>query len=629
MAFAAGEVKKEYYNQKDVELDKNRWWAIKDEKESADYVIAEVERIRRSQSDREQRIILLSQLYQNEDITSFRTGYYAAKDRLTGNNRITLNVIKSCTDTLVAKIGTKKPRPVFLTQKGNWNKQRRAKNLTRYIEGVYTTGHAWREGREALRDACITGLGALKVMKESGRVIFRRVPESEIVVDEHEAMYGKPPQLFHTYWVPRDELIEKYPKKKTEIKEASSLIARPGANPRAFQMVEVFEAWRPKSDISEGRWIKCIRGARLEESVYKRDYYPFGFCRYSKKLFGFYALSLSEDIIGIQLEINKILRTIAQAQHLMSVPQAWLEVANRAIVGKLNNKIGGVRFYKGAPPIFFTPQAMSPEVYAHLERLIERAYQITGISQLSAQGKKPSGIDAKVALRELQDIEAERFQATEQSFDEMFLDLVPIVTDLTDELHQENPELKVKAAGRKEMESIKWADVRMEIDDYTFQLFPSSLLPSTPGARLQKVQELMQTGIYDRETAVGLLDFPDVEAANSMVTATRDCIMRIIADIEDEKGYQPPEPEMDFEYARKMATVAYLSARNDAAPQPVLEDMLGLISDLDSLREMRDAAAQGMMMEQTTSRNSLQPDGMAGLAQAAQPPVSELLPIAQ
>ena len=633
MALASHDIPKEYYK-KETDLNKLRWWAAEDD-DIADYVFSEVERIRKAQSMREKRLIFLSQLYQNEDISSFRSGYFMAQDRLASGNRITMNVIKSCTDTLVSKIGTKKPRPVFLTKKGNWNLQRRAKNLSKYIEGVFQMGHAWREGRMAMRDACITGTGCMKIKKEAGKIVFQRINEAEIIVDEYESMYGKPPQLFHSYWEQKDKLIEEYPKLGKLIDEAATLIPREGSRSGLFQMVQVIEAWRPASDLRPGKFCKVIKGGMLESEDYKRPYYPFVFCPYTKKLFGFYGLALSEDIIGIQLEINKILRTIAKSQHLMSVPHVWLEVQNRGVASAVTNKPGAVRYYKGSPPLFFVPQAMSPEVYQQFERLYERAYQITGISQLSAQGKKPSGVDAKVALRELQDIEAERFQATEQMFDEMFLDAVPIVTDLTDELAQENGNLLVKVANKREMNAIEWKDVRMELEDYTFQLFPTSLLPSQPSARLQAVQEMMQSGIYDRETAVSLLDFPDVDAANSEITATRDAVLRILADIEDGRGYSPPEPEMDLEYSRKLATLAYLGARNDDAPPDVLEDMLGFIADIDGLRDRRDEAmmrkqaeAQAAIPGQNSLQNGMSQD-VGAIAQPAPAPVSELMPIAQ
>lgn len=633
MAFAA-EVKKEFYNTK-PDLSRERWWSGKDE-DIHDLVTAEVNRIKKAQGLRYQRLTFLSQIYQNEDINPFRTGYHI-NDRVSNASRPTINVIKSNIDTVCSKIGTKKPRPVFLTKKGNGNLQRRAKNLTKYVEGVFQTGFAWREGRMAFRDGCISGTGVMQIAirggKDDRKIVFERVSESEIIVDEYESLYGVAPQLFREYWVQRDLLKAQYKKHSDAIDNAAGQKIPQGGTAAAFQMVRVTEAWRPATDFGPGKWCKVISSACLETKEYHRKYYPFVFHRYTKKLFGFYGLSLSEEILGIQLEINKILRTIAKAQHLVSTPQVWLSAESAGVTSQLSNKIGGRNYYKGAQPVFMVPQAMSAEVYNHLESLIQKSYQQTGVSQLSAQGKKPSGVDAKVALRELQDIESERFQTTEQMYDEMYLDAVPIVMDLTDELAKDNQSLMVKVAGRREMEAIRWADVRMEMDQYIFQVFPSSLLPSTPTGRLQFAQEMMQSGIYDKEEAVAIMDIPDTEAANSRLTATRDSVLRILANIEDGKGYDPPEPEINLDYALALATTAYNAARNDYAPGDVTEDMLGFLDDLKGLIEKRDSAMRRKLDPSAVipNQNSLMNGGMPPVDPIAQPapaPVSELMAIA-
>jgi hypothetical protein len=44
---------------------------------------------------------------------------------------------------------------------------------------------------------------------------------------------------------------------------------------------------------------------------------------------------------------------------------------------------------------------MHPEVYSHMERLFGKAYEIAGISELSATGKKPPGLESGAALEDL------------------------------------------------------------------------------------------------------------------------------------------------------------------------------------------------------------------------------------
>ena len=55
-------------------------------------------------------------------------------------------------------------------------------------------------------------------------------------------------------------------------------------------------------------------------------------------------------------------------------------------------------------------EKISQDLFMHLDRLYNRSFEIAGISQLSAQSSKPSGLDSGRALREFSDIESERFQ---------------------------------------------------------------------------------------------------------------------------------------------------------------------------------------------------------------------------
>ena len=56
--------------------------------------------------------------------------------------------------------------------------------------------------------------------------------------------------------------------------------------------------------------------------------------------------------------------------------------------------------------------------------------EVAGISQLSATSRKPSGLDAAVAMREYQDIESDRFQLVAQRYEKSFLDAAKIVLDM-------------------------------------------------------------------------------------------------------------------------------------------------------------------------------------------------------
>ncbi|NIN93987.1 MAG: hypothetical protein GTN93_02720, partial [Anaerolineae bacterium] len=56
-------------------------------------------------------------------------------------------------------------------------------------------------------------------------------------------------------------------------------------------------------------------------------------------------------------------------------------------------------------------------------------------------------------------------------------------------------------------------------DQYEMQVYPTSLLPTTPAGKLATVTEMLDKGLIPKEHALKLLSFPDVEAVVTLETA--------------------------------------------------------------------------------------------------------------
>lgn len=606
----------EYYNQVNPtgQEIKSRWWNTK-ENETYMHVFAVVKRINETQSNRGFENIKYARLYQNMDLVSLQPGIYtriaAPENYLT--NRITLNVVKSCIDTAASKISKNKPRPIFLTTEGNYSQQTRAKQLTNYMDGLFDDLRIYEKAQKIFVASCVFGDGVLHFYKDNGKVACEPVLIDELTVDDQEGMYGEPRQLHRTKYISRDVLIDMFPDFKKEIKAASPM------NPTlqtASDMVKVIESYHLPSgeNATDGKHVISIENATLLYEDYKKSYFPFLFWKWSPRLLGFFGQGLAEELAGIQLEINKILRNIQIAQHLMSVPRIFLENTSQVVTAHLNNDIGAVVKYSGNAPTFGVAPAMSAEVYNHLENLYRKAYEISGISQLSAQSKKPAGITAAVALRELNDIESERFMVVSQRWEQMFLDAAAIAIDLTEDLFVENKKLGIKASNTKFIETVNWKDVRMDKDSYVMRVYPTALLPTQPAGRLQTVQELLQAGFLGKEEALQLLDFPDTPQAISLQTASRENVLKMIDTMLNKGEYMPPEPFMDLSQAVQLAQQSYLKARNENANDDRLELLRRF---MQQCKEMIDKAMQETIFAQQQ---------VNALATPERRPTSELLP---
>ena len=93
-----------------------------------------------------------------------------------GPTTLPYNVCRSAVDTLLAKIGTNRPLPEVLTQRGSWKMQKRAKKQTQFIEGEFARQKIHEKHAKAIiRDAEVYGRGILKCWVEGRRTKTERV----------------------------------------------------------------------------------------------------------------------------------------------------------------------------------------------------------------------------------------------------------------------------------------------------------------------------------------------------------------------------------------------------------------------------------------------------------------------
>jgi len=440
----------------------------------------------------------------------------------------------------------------------------------------------------------------------------------EFIVDYYDGMYGTPRQIHQVKYMDRTVLAEMFPDSKNAIMSAPNGLSASAQAASTVDMVKVIESWHLPSGegADDGARTICIETATLHSEEYNKAYFPFVFLRYSDRLAGFYGQGVVEQIVGVQIEVNKTLRNIQRAQHLVAVPRVLVDATGSLPTSQISNEIGSLIKYTGSKPEFFTPKGMNPEVYNHLQWLISSAFEIVGVSQLSAGSKKPAGLDSGVALREYSDIESERFAIVGQRYENFFLEISKIIVDMSRDIYTEDKSLSVNIKGKDFIQTIKWADVDLADDSFIMQLFPTNMLPKTPAGRLQAVQELVQGGFIDKDIALDLLDFPDLQGAMNLGTANINLIKKQLDDIMESGEYSPPEPAMDLQRALTMAQNTYLEVRAKNIGEDELELLLRYIDDCNRLIMLATPAAPAVPTE---------PGSEIAVPEAA--PTSDLLPL--
>lgn len=181
------------------------WWrASKDEVHKE--IFAFIDNNSLNQSTREVDFLTYLRLYGSQSHSGFTPNKYNTNSPTETKFKITLNVINSMCDTIVSKLSKNKPRPMFLTDGGDYSIQKQAENLNRFCQGQFYQTKIYEKAPTMLLDATVFGTGALKIFRVEDKIHVERVLPHELSVDDAEAIYGEPRQLHQTKYIHKDVL---------------------------------------------------------------------------------------------------------------------------------------------------------------------------------------------------------------------------------------------------------------------------------------------------------------------------------------------------------------------------------------------------------------------------------------
>ena len=573
------------------------WTCPEGSRDAAEGAHALVRTLQQNQSEIQLHNIRNMRLYGNRQAGSLQMSNHLISAgsglSLNQNGRLTLNVVKSAIDTLVSKIAINRVRPMFLTDDAPYERQYEAQTLTKFTTGLFYQTRAHAVNKLVLRDAAIGGTGFAKVSScvfekkdkdgkavKDGRITLERVIPDEILVDENDAYYGTPSMLFHVRMVSTAALKKARGADKAKlaiIEMAKEDLQMQGRSPVKCCMV--LEAWVLADESGNGgrHMIALENGSLYDDDAYTGKRFPLSRFAYTDPVVGYFGTGIAEMLTGVQIELNRILMHVQQSMKLLSNPRVYVESGSSVNNNKLTNEIGGIVPYTGQPPIIQTVQSVHPELFQQIANLRNWAFEEVGISQLAAQSKNPLGANASGrALREMNDQQSERFTDIQQKWDELHIDEAELALEEAARLHKDHGiDYVAKCFDRRDqsVQQIKWSDIKLGREDYVCQVFAASALPREPGARLATIAEMRNAGDIDPETAIELMDFPDLDRQARMQNAPTRWARSKVEKMIREKRYLPPEPH---EPVGRMMTVAQLYY-NDAKLRDASEDILTIL----------------------------------------------------
>ena len=538
--------------------------------------------------------LLYGSLYEGRELTNLYQ--YGGQSMVTGGGanvgpgavgQITWNVIRSVVQTVASQVSRSRPRARFITSGGSGKQKRRAKKLTTFCDGLFTEARVYEKTQQAFICAGAFDIAGIQVFREHDRVSVELVRAAEIMIGANDGIDAKPRAMYRRKFVDRGVLINKFAKGKANEERRNAIMSAHKADPVGDQsgsnLVEVYEAWHLPSgpDADDGWHIMAIdasatgSGGRLMVEPYKKKYFPIILFCLDPALSGPYGVSAAATLLPIQLAVNVALDRIARAQHLACRPGVWVPLASKVAKGQITSAVGAVNYYAGnVPPTFYTPQAMSPEVYQQLERHFEKAFSLYGVNTSVASGTKEAGTTSAVAIRESLDVQTARFAVLSQRWEQLHLDIARIAIDVARDIYLDNKEMMVSAPGTALLESIDWKDVNLEEDEYVIQAYPTSLLPTTPQGRIDRVNELVTSSIWSPKRGEAALDDLDIETAMSADRAAEKNAERMCEGMLYDGIYEGPDPTNDLVSCLKIGSQYLDEGRSDKTTPPKNLDLL-------------------------------------------------------
>ena len=412
------------------------------------------------------------------------------------------NVIQSAIDALVSQLAAKNAIPFFTTIDGTFAQQQVSKQVEQYFSNIYDEQNVTTTITDAFRDACIFGTGYIYI-DPLKKKIMKALPW-QIMYRPSEDTYDKITRVFYERkWYP------------------TSLLP--------FEVKNI-----DKEYITYGEYYDTVNNVKailVDNEIYKVEEYnpgviPFIPITYSNPIYGKDTSSVVDLLYGIQMKIHEIYRTVGEAIDKNPAQTFIVPQGSDVKVSSLNNRVGQIITYKPVEGVTNPVTAVTPDFIANqyietVKMLKEDAYELVGISRLSAQSVKPTGVDSGRAMKTLNDIESERFEVQFKSIIRAYCDVARVFIKVM------NPDDFVLPEDRNRL-AIKWESVQEIYDKMKVQFSSMDALSKDPTQRANEIDMLVARGVIPPSKASLYYEMPDSESAYSYANVSMNAVLAVI-----------------------------------------------------------------------------------------------------
>lgn len=552
-------------------------------------LVCTVKDLAKSQTHRLTRAKHQLSVYLGETVSSLSASHYitrGANSEWTEQIKLTMSLV----DAMQSKIAARqRPKPQITTKNASWKTRVQARKLNRFLEGVLhkTQGqfeNTWVLTEQIFKDAEIWGTGVLKVFPdcEGEKIVHERAFFYELFVDPRDAKYGNPKNLFHRYGYSRAALIAAYPSQERAIRNAPAhkedyATANEGLSAFDPDLITVYEGWYlPPNRKSKGVHVLAIDSeyggpVALVEEDYCSQRFPFIFYRWQRAQFGIEGRSLVDQVEGPHCEALKALERTQEQVELLSGgyiivdPDAFdISDIERNDTAKIIQRKPGAT---GPDPQIVMPPAFNSSTLDYGMAMKSLGWEVAGANELLAQGNRPAGVNSGVALRNLNDLQGERFLLHSRSYEQLFVEIARLDLEAACALAGSGVKPKVSFADEDCLREIDWDEIDLPEDCYEVTIQPASSHADSVAGRLELISEWQATGWIQPDVAARLQSQTELDTENfsRRRNAQHRWIERLISKVQDtdedeleDLELDPPDPLMNLPAAMLQMAEAYV-----------------------------------------------------------------------
>ena len=260
---------------------------------------------------------------------------------------------------------------------------------------------------------------------------------------------------------------------------------------------------------------------------------------YSPLTFGGSTSSIVDTLYSIQTQIDLLQQKITEASNLSPANTIFLPEDNGIKPSMIDNRVGNIMTFRpvpgstGAPIAISTPTFISEQYRDLVNDYINKSYELVGISQLSATGVKPSGVDSGIALSTLENVESDRFETQLKTVIRAYVDVAKLVIQLKNADDTILPEAN-------NIYNMKWKDIASSIKNLKIQFSAADSLSKDPSVKLQQLESLVANGIIPQNRVAQFMELPDIQTGYNLANNAVNAVYAVINDCLEHDNYEVP-----------------------------------------------------------------------------------------